>query len=54
MKPTGTHRIRSKEDGIGVFAIAVIGGKLLGDGDRLLRLSGAACIAAGVMALALG
>jgi hypothetical protein len=32
----------------------LIGGQLLGEGDRLLRLLGAACIAAGVMALALG
>jgi drug/metabolite transporter (DMT)-like permease len=33
---------------------ALIGGRLLGEGDRLLRIAGAACIAVGVMALALG
>ena len=31
-----------------------IGGHLLGEGDRLARIAGAACIAFGVMALALG
>ncbi len=33
---------------------AALGGRLLGEGDRGLRLLGAACIAAGVAALALG
>jgi hypothetical protein len=33
---------------------ALIGGQLLGEGERLLRLAGAAFIAAGVMALAIG
>jgi uncharacterized protein YjeT (DUF2065 family) len=33
---------------------ALIGGHLLREGDRLLRLLGAAFIAAGVVALALG
>jgi drug/metabolite transporter (DMT)-like permease len=33
---------------------ALIGGRLLGEGDRGLRIVGAACIAAGVMALAVG
>jgi drug/metabolite transporter (DMT)-like permease len=33
---------------------ALIGGQLLGEGDRQLRLAAAACIAAGVMALAIG
>ena len=33
---------------------ALIGGRLLGEGDRALRLAGAGCIAAGVGALALG
>ena len=32
---------------------ALLGGQLLGEGDRWLRLAGAALIAAGVMALAL-
>ena len=32
---------------------ALLGGHLLGEGDRTLRLLGAACMAAGVMALAL-
>jgi drug/metabolite transporter (DMT)-like permease len=33
---------------------ALLGGKLLGEGDRAARLAGAACIALGVVALALG
>ena len=33
---------------------ALIGGHLLSEGDRVVRVLGAACIAAGVMALALG
>ncbi|MCY1544133.1 hypothetical protein D9M68_799930 [compost metagenome] len=33
---------------------ALIGGQLLGEGDRFARLLGAMLIAAGVMALALG
>ena len=33
---------------------ALIGGHLLGEGDRLARVCGAVCIAAGVTALALG
>ena len=33
---------------------ALIGGHLLGEGDRFFRLIGAASIAVGVMALALG
>ena len=33
---------------------ALIGGHLLGEGDRLARILGALCIAAGVTALALG
>ena len=39
---------------VSMLFAAIIGGQLLGEGDRLLRLAGAACIAAGVMALALG
>jgi len=39
---------------VSMLFAALIGGQLLGEGDRLLRLFGAACIAAGVMALALG
>ena len=39
---------------VSMLFAALIGGQLLGEGDRLLRLLGAACIAAGVMALALG
>ncbi|MEJ8839273.1 DMT family transporter [Ramlibacter sp. AN1133] len=39
---------------VSMLFAALIGGQLLGEGDRLLRLAGAACIAAGVMALALG
>jgi hypothetical protein len=33
---------------------ALLGGHLLGESSRLLRLPGAVCIAIGVMALALG
>jgi len=39
---------------VSMLFAALIGGQLLGEGDRLLRLCGAACIAFGVMALALG
>ncbi len=39
---------------VSMLFAALIGGQLLGEGDRALRLSGAACIAFGVMALALG
>jgi drug/metabolite transporter (DMT)-like permease len=39
---------------ISMLFAALIGGRLLGEGDRSLRLAGAACIAAGVAGLALG
>ncbi|MEP7301989.1 MAG: EamA family transporter [Caldimonas sp.] len=39
---------------VSMLFAALIGGRLLGEGDRALRLLGAACIAAGVGALALG
>lgn len=39
---------------VSMLFAALIGGHLLGEGDRLQRLLGAICIAAGVMALALG
>ena len=39
---------------VSMLFAALIGGQLLGEGDRWLRLLGATCIAAGVMALALG
>jgi len=39
---------------VSMLFAALIGGQLLGEGDRLLRLLGAGCIAAGVLALALG
>jgi drug/metabolite transporter (DMT)-like permease len=39
---------------VSMLFAALIGGHLLGEGDRASRLIGAACIAAGVMALALG
>jgi drug/metabolite transporter (DMT)-like permease len=39
---------------VSMLFAALIGGQLLGEGDRWLRLAGAACIAAGVMALAMG
>jgi drug/metabolite transporter (DMT)-like permease len=39
---------------VSMLFAALIGGRLLGEGDRLQRLLGAGCIAAGVMALALG
>ena len=39
---------------VSMLFAALIGGRLLGEGDRSLRLVGAACIAGGVGALALG
>lgn len=39
---------------VSMLFAALIGGQLLGEGDRLLRFLGAACIGVGVMALALG
>jgi drug/metabolite transporter (DMT)-like permease len=39
---------------VSMLFAALIGGHLLGEGDRVLRLFGALCIAAGVTALALG
>ena len=38
---------------VSMLFAALIGGQLLGEGDRLARIAGAACIAFGVMALAL-
>jgi len=38
---------------VSMLFAALIGGQLLGEGDRALRILGAACIAFGVMALAL-
>lgn len=39
---------------VSMLFAALLGGHLLGEGDRVARLLGAACIALGVMALALG
>jgi len=39
---------------VSMLFAALLGGHLLGEGDRLARLLGAVCIGAGVMALALG
>jgi drug/metabolite transporter (DMT)-like permease len=39
---------------VSMLFAALLGGQLLGERDRGLRIAGAACIAAGVMALALG
>ena len=39
---------------VSMLFAALIGGQLLGEGDKLPRIAGAACIAFGVMALALG
>lgn len=39
---------------VSMLFAALIGGQLLGEGDRIARFLGAACIGAGVMALALG
>ncbi len=39
---------------VSMLFAALIGGHLLGEGDRAARLAGAACIAAGVTCLALG
>ena len=39
---------------VSMLFAALIGGQLLGEGDRVLRILGAICIAAGVIALGLG
>jgi drug/metabolite transporter (DMT)-like permease len=39
---------------VSMLFAALLGGHLLGEGDRVLRFLGAACIGGGVMALALG
>ena len=39
---------------VSMLFAALLGGQLLGEGDRILRFLGAACIGGGVMALALG
>ena len=39
---------------VSMLFAALLGGQLLGEGDRWLRITGAVAIAAGVMALALG
>jgi len=39
---------------VSMLFAALIGGRMLGEDDRSLRLLGAACIAGGVAALALG
>jgi drug/metabolite transporter (DMT)-like permease len=39
---------------VSMLFAALLGGQLLGEGDRMLRFLGASCIGAGVMALALG
>ena len=39
---------------VSMLFAALIGGQLLGEGDRVLRILGALCIAAGVIALGLG
>jgi uncharacterized membrane protein len=39
---------------VSMLFAALIGGHLLSEGDRVMRVLGATCIAAGVMALALG
>ena len=39
---------------VSMLFAALMGGQLLGEGDRVARLAGAACIAVGVLALALG
>jgi uncharacterized membrane protein len=39
---------------VSMLFAALLGGHLLGEGDRLARLCGAACIGLGVAALALG
>ena len=39
---------------VSMLVAALLGGKLLGESDRGLRVAGAGCIAGGVVALALG
>ena len=47
-----SHTAPARE--VSMLFAALIGGHLLGEGDRFFRLIGAASIAVGVMALALG
>ena len=47
-----SHVAPAREESM-LFA-ALLGGHLLGEGDRIARLFGAVCIAGGVSALALG
>ena len=47
-----SHVAPSRE--LSMLFAALLGGQLLGEGQRLLRFTGAVCIAAGVIALALG
>jgi uncharacterized membrane protein len=47
-----SHVAPSRE--LSMLFAALLGGELLGEGERLLRFIGAVCIAAGVIALALG
>jgi hypothetical protein len=39
---------------VSMLFAALVGGRLLGEGDRASRVAGALCIAPGVVALALG
>jgi uncharacterized membrane protein len=39
---------------VSMLFAALLGGRLLGEGDRSLRIVGAICMAAGVIALATG
>ena len=47
-----SHVAPSRE--LSMLFAALLGGQLLGEGERLLRFTGAVCIAAGVIALAMG
>ena len=46
-----SHVVPARE--VSMLFAALIGGRLLGEADRGLRLAGAACIVAGVVTLAL-
>ena len=54
MKARATPKGRQVDPQARADIAALLGGRLLGEADRGLRLLGAACIAGGVIALALG
>ena len=53
-KMGNVHPVVAPAREVSMLFAALIGGQLLGESDRLARIAGAALIAFGVMALALG